>query len=350
MVVCSESFDPDIRIAKTMSPFDEIILSRSLPEVMDLIFVRHLAHRDLLSCLRVSGRWREALRAHLLRPGARCLSDHLAFKWTEFECECRHVGMENEEQEGMSICYSDLGKSDVLVMLSRHGRKEISLVRLDRESLKVLNKRKVMLESPLSAVASCQQLLVCQLANKSAFVADRNTLSIVKVEGGVRGRRMTSHRGDVYNLMLRSRGFQDVVVTRMESGRMRHCATVERRECRWCPVAGEGGGAFSHAFGGGEGGGDAVVAVGCPHGYVTLHDVVNGKFGLTAAVETRTRRITRTTTRPQTHNKSSSSNNNNNNNNKSSISNNNKSSCSNSSNSNNNNNNNNNSSSSNNNK
>ena len=174
--------------------FDQIILSQSLPEVFELIFVRHLPYADLESCLRVSRRWRSVLASHLLQPGTAsrraCESARLAHAWTQEDLTFAPL---EAWADGMSVCFVDGSPFDVVVVLTGHGQRRCALLRLDHSGA-VLARSERVFAGALSSVAAAGDLLVFQLAAgaRSVEAADRRTLAEVPMQIG--GRRSTLKR------------------------------------------------------------------------------------------------------------------------------------------------------------
>ncbi len=183
-----------------MSLFDELILSQSLPDVLELIFLRHLSPPDLESCLLVSDRWREVLSAHLLRreaPRRACLSARLAHAWTRAELTFTRLDLgsgnednNNKDRGRMSVCFVDCSEEDVVVVLTRHGQRRCLVLRLDPQSGgATLARAERVFPAALAAVLAAGDLLVFQLAGGShpCQAADRRTLGEVEVRIGGRG-------------------------------------------------------------------------------------------------------------------------------------------------------------------
>lgn len=195
--------------------FDELILSKSLPHVLELIFVRHLPYSDLESCMLVSDRWRRVLSAHLLAPKEnpcrlKCDSDRLAQAWkeapidfTDLDLEAYCAGGGNSSR--MSLCFVDCGAEDTLVVLTRHGQRRCLVLRLEgaasasrRGGARVLASCELVLPGALSGVLPVgRERVVLQVASPhQAVVLRRDSLrgeEKVKIGGGGpgRGKRLT---------------------------------------------------------------------------------------------------------------------------------------------------------------
>ncbi len=181
-----------------MGLFDDVVLSQCLPQVLELIFLRHLPYIDLVACLHVSQRWRDVLTSHLLcrdAPRRACRPARLSHAWTQAALHYTHLDLPSGggNNRASDVCYVHCSANDVVVVLSRHGQRRCSLLRLDPSAgFEVAARQERVFPGALSSVLATSDLLVFQTAgdNPAEFV-ERSTMKDVKVEKAIRGKRLT---------------------------------------------------------------------------------------------------------------------------------------------------------------